>query len=331
MLSEEDKTVVLTGVDRTKYSVYGGGLGKAAEITVPSTVDHNGVTYYVTEIGEFAFADYTFDAEYGNPLQGYDVPVIGEGELPMSLYVDKIIVSDGVKKIGAGAFYRIFQLDEVVLPDSVEEIGMAAFYLDSFRIGVEEYGEPLVWKVNIPENVKTIGAYAYSGVNFAGTLVIPNGVTTIGEYAFGWGDTFNNYSVVDVPASVTTIGENAFHISSLVKAVLRTTSMPDIDTWDSANVYNAAMFGEGYASNLVIYVPADLIENYESSYFKYYLTDCQFLDIAGYVPEESTETETFHFVCDGETVTELDIKLSQTIFVSVEMDNDALSYDDIVW
>jgi len=331
VLSEENKTAVLTGVDRTKYSVHGGGLGKAAEITVPSTVEHDGVTYSVTEIGEFAFADYTFDAEYGNPLQGYDVPVIGEGELPMPLYVDKIIVSDGVKKIGAGAFYRIFQLDEVVLPDSVEEIGMAAFYLDSFRIGVEEYGEPLVWEVNIPKNVKTIGAYAYSGVNFAGTLVIPNGVTTIGEYAFGWEDTFNNYSVVDVPASVTTIGENAFHISSLVKAVLRTTSMPDIDTWDSANVYNAAMFGEGYVSNLVIYVPADLIENYESSCFQYYLSNCQFRDITGYVPEETTETETFHFAYGGEKITQLDIKLAQTIYVSVEMDNDVLTCDDIVW
>lgn len=324
VLSETDKTVVVTGCDRAAYSGMGGYPFDDIEIVVPSTVTYNGTTYQVTEIGEFAFADYTYDLEYGNPFQGYD-------EYVSNIYVQKITVSEGVKKIGGGAFYRINQLKEVVLPDSVEEIGNAAFTLDSFRFEMAISEEDTLLEVNIPKNVKSIGAYAYSGVTFNGTLVLPDGLETIGEYAFGWNNTFDNYAVVDVPASVTTIGKNAFCTSSLVKAVLRKTIMPTVSQFDADNVYSALMFGNQYLSNLVVYVPADLMDGYGNSPLSNYVTGIQFLDLADYQPEESITTETFRFEGENGVLTQIDIELTRTAFVKVVIGNDQYTFEDIIW
>ncbi len=327
VISESDRTVRLKEVNREDMNYYyyyeNPTFGEDIEITVPSTVSNGGTTYSVIEIGDFAFADYTCDLD--------SVPPLDFTEWISTLCPNKITVSDGVKKIGAGAFFRMYQLKEVVLPDSVEEIGSCAFVLDEQRF-VSGIGEnPALLEVNIPKNVKFIGSYAYAGVTFEGTLVIPDGVETIGEYAFGWEDTFDNYSVVEVPASVTTIGKNAFHTSSLVKAVLARTTLPTLVHPSGENEYNALMFGENFLTNLLVHVPADLIAGYESSDLSYYVSGIEFKDIQEYTTGENTYSNPFHFTYNDETVTQIEIMWTETKTINVVMDNENVSPEDISW
>lgn len=330
VLSESDKTVKLTGVNRTDFNQeyqHGTPPFEAADITIPATVSNGTVTYKVVEIGDFAFADYIYNQEY-------QIPFHGDEYVGNNLYVKKITVSDGIKKIGNGAFYRMYILEKIVLPDSVEEIGMAAFSLDKQRV---EYSNAsgsgnTVLKVNIPKNIKIIEAYTYSGVTFEGVLRIPDGVEKIKESAFGWdkdlyGELFN-YAAVDIPATVKNIGHNAFCNSSLIQAVLRKTTLPQIESSNIENIYSSMMFGYRTEGNLQVYVPANLVTGYGSSGLSSYVSGITFKDIAGY-EEEDYSIEPFHFVYQGEKVTKLEVR--GTDVFSVVMANEKLNVDDIHW
>lgn len=324
VISETEKTVKLIGVNREDFNYdyrYGTPSFEAADITIPATVSHAGVTYDVVEIGEFAFADYTYDLNYQVPLHGDEY--VGD-----NLYVKKITVSDGIKKIGTAAFYRMYILEEVVLPDSVEEIGEAAFCLDTQKIINADITNNTVLKVNIPENIKRINDYTYSGVTFEGTLRIPEGVEYIGEFAFGREEELSNYVVADVPASVNTIGHNAFCNSSLIMAVLRKTTMPQIEFSNGENVYSSMMFGYETVSDLQVYVPANLVNGYNGSTFDSYVSGITFKDIAEYGEDDYNE-EPFHYMYQGEKVTELEVR--GTDVISVVVDKETLSVSDIQW
>ena len=64
--------------------------------------------------------------------------------------INKIIVSDGVTKIGDFTFYDFSNLESITLPDSVTNIGKYAFYNCSF-----------LKNINLPDGVTNIGECAF--------------------------------------------------------------------------------------------------------------------------------------------------------------------------
>lgn len=108
------------------------------QITIPSTVSYEGITYDVVEIGDFAFADYKFDPEYQTPYQ-YDENV---NFCNPNLYVKKITLSDGIEFIGEYAFgwednfdnYRV-----VDVPACVTTIDRNAFHTSSLVRAVRKW------------------------------------------------------------------------------------------------------------------------------------------------------------------------------------------------
>ena len=59
----------------------------------------------------------------------------------------------------------------------------------------------------IPDNVTSIGSFAFSECSGLTSVTIGNGVTSIGDYAFGWCDGLTS---IVIPDSVTSIGSSAF-------------------------------------------------------------------------------------------------------------------------
>ena len=66
--------------------------------------------------------------------------------------VTEIIIPDGVKYIGDGAFVRCWALTSIIIPDSVTSIGSSAFYECT-----------QLTSITIPDNVTYIGDHAFDG------------------------------------------------------------------------------------------------------------------------------------------------------------------------
>ena len=155
---------------------------------------------------------YDFSVRYNGLLWDHSTPWGG-------FVVKRIIIGDGVTRIGEYAFYDCSSLTSITIPNSVTRIGEYAFYdcssLTSVNIpnSVTTIGEHAfdscssLTSVTIGNSVTTIGVYAFSECSSLTSVTIPNSVTTIGGYAFSG---CSSLTSVTIPNSVTTIGNEAF-------------------------------------------------------------------------------------------------------------------------
>lgn len=147
--------------------------------------------------------------------------------------ITKVVILDGVTRIGNYAFDGCSGLTSVTIPDSVTNIGTGAFFgclglADANGFVIQQnilfdyLGEG--GHVIIPEGVTHIGFAAIRGwanLGVGGTyfdrsdiadsvtsVTIPSSVTSIGDYAFGG---CTNLTSVSMPFGVTSIGGSAFY------------------------------------------------------------------------------------------------------------------------
>jgi len=132
-----------------------------------------------------------------------------------------------VTKIGEAAFAGCTGLTEVIIPNSVISISSGAFdgcvglesikvkeynikYFSSNNCVIERLTNRLILgcqKSIIPNSVREIGDYAFSGCTDLTKIKIPNSVKKIGNYAF-FGCT--DLTKIEIPNSVNKIGDYAF-------------------------------------------------------------------------------------------------------------------------
>ena len=150
--------------------VTSGNTKYSGDITIPSSVTYNGITYAVTGIGYQAF---------------YNCSSLTSVTIPNS-----------VTSIGSSVFYDCTSLTSISIPNSVTSIENHAFRnctsLTSLTIG---------------NSVKSIGNDAFAGCSSLTSLTIPNSVTSIENDAF-WG--CSSLTFVTIPNTVTSIGAGAF-------------------------------------------------------------------------------------------------------------------------
>lgn len=314
ILSTEENTVKVK--EATGYLTYNDSNPK--EVIIPATVEHEGTIYSVTEIGDFAFADYTF-SEWNEPGNS-----AGGDEYRSTMGIDKVTVSAGIKKIGRGAFYRSYQIDEIILPDTVEEIGDGAFYYDDAQ---RTLYETTLLVVNIPASVRTIGNYAYHGVHFEDTLKIPSGVQSIGKSAFACDGEYSGIYCVEIPASVTTIMRNAFNIQTLQRAALWNAT-PIFEAGYNSTNYSNVMFGEK-DSSITIFVPEDAIEVYQNSTLKYYVPNAEYRNLNEYVVLQDSPIQFFYK--EQEITSELVVPTNKSRTMTVKKGEAEFAFSDIRW
>ena len=147
--------------------------------------------------------------------------------------IQQCVIPDGVQKISFAAFASCKNLTSVTIPDSVSSIEKYAFeecenlenvYIEDLtawcKLSFPHYtsnpvsyskklhlnGELLTDCV-IPEEITSIGKYAFAYCESLNSITIPDSVTSIGDYAFICCKSLNN---VIIPDSVTDIGQQAF-------------------------------------------------------------------------------------------------------------------------
>ena len=127
--------------------------------------------------------------------------VIVGGEFQAKGFISKIIIPDGVKKIGEKAFKDCDNLEEVILPNDLEGIYPSAF----------ENCKKLK-KINLPNLVEMIGQNAFKCCEELNEVVLPAQIDIIAEGCF---DGCRSLKEINLPETVTVIEARAFRGTGL--------------------------------------------------------------------------------------------------------------------
>jgi hypothetical protein len=182
----------------TNISLWDGYTKPSGNITLPSSVTYNNVTYTVTAIGDYAF--YECSGLTGSLTIPNSVTTIGSLAFAYcSGFNGTLSLPSSLTTIDYGAFGWCPNFTgSLTIPNSVIFLGDFAFYQSGFT-----------GSLTIGNSVPSIGQYAFSSCGFTGTLTIGSSVTSIGTSAFHGCHGFTGSLVI--PDSVTTIGEWAFY------------------------------------------------------------------------------------------------------------------------
>ncbi len=163
--------------------------GYSGAVVIPAAIEHEGIIYNVTRIGDEAFM-------WCSNLTSISIP-------------------NSVTDIGMSAFSGCSSLTSVIIPNSVTTISKDAF---SWCYGL--------YTISIPESVTTIGGSAFQGCTGLTSVTIPNSVLSIGMYAFS---ECLNLTSVSIGNNVSYIGESAFLRCSSLTSVTIPNSVTTID------------------------------------------------------------------------------------------------------
>jgi len=226
-LVEETKAAEVTA----NYNIYRG------DITIPESVEYEGITYSVTSIGGYAFY-------YCTGLKSVTIPnsviTIGESAFQNCKNLSSVTIANGVTSIGVAAFQMCTSLTSLTIPNSVTAIAESAFQgcsgLQSIVVDkgntvydsredcnalIKTSDNKLItgcMNTTIPNSITAIGSWAFFLCDGLTSINIPNSVTGIEQSAF-WG--CKNLVSINIPNSVTEIEEQTFsHCEALTSITI---------------------------------------------------------------------------------------------------------------
>ena len=121
-------------------------VSTTGSVTLPSSFEYLGQTYYVKEIGECAFSG--------------------------CAGITSLTIPEGVRKVGKHACWECTALESVSLPSSLDEIGGSAFYKCNLS------------SVTFPKYLHKLGEYAFYVNKNLTTITLPPVLTDIGNGVF---------------------------------------------------------------------------------------------------------------------------------------------------
>lgn len=271
-------------IDGIYYNIYGNWAevtykdnsynSYSGDITIPSTLTHNGEQINVTSIGKDAFRECNllksvivpysvtkigWTAFYGCPLlasvtltdniEEIESHAFSECKSLRSIVVPKklkkincfsgsglvsIVLPEGIETIEAVAFYNCKSLKEISLPTTLTTIGLGAFQDCS-----------VLEKIFIPECVKSIPQNCFTGCTNLSKVSLPSGLEIISKWAFS---DCSNIEDICIPASVEFIGEYAFQWCDKIRNIVVMSPAPPMmfvntfESWGSPKdkIYNNA-------------------------------------------------------------------------------------------
>ena len=187
-----------------------------------------------------------------------------------------ITIPNNVTSIGMSAFYGCSSLKSVTIPNSVTSIGEKVFSNCSALTSIiVEKNNPIYDSRNncnaiietksnklisgckktiIPNNVTSIGNYAFYNISDLETIAIPNSVKSIGDNAF-----YNNpdLETITIPNSVKSIGDKAFDTCYKIKKITSKITKPF--------AINENTFSNRTYSNATLYVPKGTAAKYKAT------------------------------------------------------------------
>lgn len=179
---KEDGTLIITGYK-----------GNSTVIVVPQKIGED----RVTEIDDWAFSPYAYR--------------IKEPTRQFRRTIRKIVLPDGLKKIGTSAFCELSALESI----------------------------------NIPKSVRSIGEYAFRDCYSLKSIVVPEGVTDIGDNAFSMLDGKGELEYAELPSTLKIFREDCkwyrpflFNSKNSPKLVVAVPHAPHVEEFCEHNKIN---------------------------------------------------------------------------------------------
>ena len=230
----------------TSYNDYSDRY--VGDITIPSNVIYNGVSYSVTGISNYAF---------------YRCTGLTSINFPPDLICK-------ITSIGNYAFFGCTGLEDFTIPESIISIGDYAFRgcssletLNFYAINCADlsdlFNNPFrslnITTINLGDSVQKIPANFANGLTKLNSVNIPNSVKSIGNSAF---EDCSGLTSVNIPNSVTNIGNSAFYGCSSLTDVYSSIADPSMVSMGNKVFY---LYNEDY-SNRRLHVPLGSIPAY---------------------------------------------------------------------
>ena len=175
--------------------VTSGNTKYSGDITIPSSVTYNGITYAVTSIRSEAFRDCSSLTSVTIPNSVTRIEGWAFGDCSS---LTSVTIPNSVTSIGSYAFSGCSSLTSITIPSSVTSIGNEAFW----NTGI--YKNNSNWENGV---LYISNCLVVARGSLSGAYTIKNGTRLIADDAF-YG--CSSLTSVTIPNSVTSIGNGAF-------------------------------------------------------------------------------------------------------------------------
>ena len=191
----------------SQATVTSGDNYYSGDVSIPSSVTHEGVTYAVTSIDDEAFYDCS-------SLTTIDIPntvtTIGERAFMFCSRLTSVEIPYSVTSIGTVAFYGCDGLTRVDFASlkHLLSIDFAPYHANPLYYAGHLYlaGQE-VTEITIPDDVNVIKDLAFDGACYVTSFTLHEGITSIGKSAFSH---CTSMTSITIPSSVTLIDSYAF-------------------------------------------------------------------------------------------------------------------------
>lgn len=173
----------------------------------------------------------TIVSDAGTPEEDFEIEILQDGTVEIKRYIGEeteVIIPetiDGKEVTVIGGFKNRDDLTSVIMPDTVKKITTNAFLncinLSYVKLSInieeiEEYAfDGQFTEIVLPETLKEIGDYAFSGVSLE-TITLPPEISSIGAGTFSQ----TSLETVTIPGNVRVIEEGAFSDCKQLKEVV---------------------------------------------------------------------------------------------------------------
>lgn len=254
---ESGQTLYFTIIDNQNHRVIvdkGEEIHISGDVIVPMTVEYNGTVYTVYGIGEHAFIG---DTLLSSITLSDSIRYVLDGAFYKCTHLHQTRMGARIQSIGNTAFSKCSELESVVFSDSLFSVGNRAFSSCAFQSitipnSVVEMGEAvfsdcsLLREVILPDSLRWgITNSMFENCSSMEFIDLPTTVEDIGSYAFSG---CSSLEFIDLPNTIQGIGAYAFSgCSGLtdIKLVLQ----------DGARVQSSAFYNCNNLKQLTIDVP----------------------------------------------------------------------------